>query len=86
MILAQNVGDLGSIIPGLPQTPADVMVNQGATETIPAEEPPLDEPDVPIDKPDLVWDAVNQTWVEPVWDEILEDWVVPDVIPDETTP
>ena len=86
MILAQNVGDLGSIIPGLPQTPADVMVNQGVTETIPAEEPPLDEPDVPIDKPDLVWDAVNQTWVEPVWDEVKQDWVVPDVIPDETTP
>ena len=40
----------------------------------------------PIDKPDLVWDAVNQTWVEPVWDEVKQDWVVPDVIPDETTP
>ena len=79
MILFQNVpGGLSGILP----SQSDFEEPPGITTVLPAETPPpIMQEDIPIDKPDVVWDSVNQTWVEPIWDEDLQDWVVP---PDET--
>ena len=79
MILLQNMGDLGSIIP-LPQSPSDLNVPV-EPEVI---EPEVIEPE-PIPKPNMVWDAVNQRWTpDMVFDEPSQSWIpsMPEIEPE----
>ena len=77
MILLQNIpGGLAGILPS--QTDFEEPI--GITTVIEPPPPPPEtqpETDVPIDKPDLVWDAIKETWVEPIWSDELQDWIPP---------
>ena len=59
MILFQNVGDLGALLP-MPPEPV-----QPVPEITPAPEIPPPDMDKPITEPELVWDPELQQWIEP---------------------